>query len=81
VDLPILKIRRSQGDDALLFHKRTKDEQTLFKEMDAAAVKLPKKSDLSEYHRVVAEIGSKYGLKPKQSIAFWTRTTLMIFEA
>jgi hypothetical protein len=79
--LPVLKIRRTQGDDALLSHKLTADEKRLFKVFDTATAKLPKGTDLSEYHTKVAELGEQFGLTPGQSIAFWTRTTFRIFEA
>ena len=81
MDLPVLKIRRSQGDDALLDHKLTADEQRVFKAFDSATAKLPEHSDISEYHRLVEELGKQSGLTPAQSVAFWTRTTFMLFEA
>jgi hypothetical protein len=81
MDLPVLKIRRAQGDDALLKHKLNDDEKKLFKEMDTATGELPEDTDLEDYHRLVSEIGAKYGLSKEQSIAFWTRTTFMVFEA
>ena len=81
MDLPILKIRRSQGDDALLEHQLTADEQRLFKVFDKATTKLPKGTDLSEYHQTVAGLGEQFGLTPQQCIAFWTRTTFSMFEA
>jgi hypothetical protein len=81
VELPVLKIRRSLGDDALAAHKLTADEQRVFKVFDSATAKLPEDSDTSEYHRLVAELGEQFGLTPDQSIAFWTRTTFMLFEA
>ena len=81
MDLPVLGIRRSAGDNALLNHKLTDDEKVLFKEMDSATASLPEDADQSQYHQVVSEIGAKYGLSRQQSVAFWTRTTFMVFEA
>jgi hypothetical protein len=80
MDLPVLKIRRSKGENALLNHKLTADEQQVFRVFDAATAKLPKGADLSKYQQVVAELGEQFGLTPEQSIAFWTRTTFMMFE-
>ncbi len=80
MDLPVLKIRHSQGVDALLDHKMTADEQRVFKVFDAATAQIPRGADLSEYHQLVAELGEQFGLTPEQSITFWTRTTFMLFE-
>ncbi len=80
MDLPILKISPSAGDDALLHYDLTPDEQKLFDLFDAAAGELPEGADLPEYHSIVAELGQEFGLKPEQSIAFWTRTTFSMFE-
>jgi hypothetical protein len=81
VDLPVLEIRRSQGDNALLSHKLTADEQRVIKVFDSATAKLAEDAELSEYHRAVAELGHQFGLTSEQSVAFWTRTTFMLFEA
>jgi hypothetical protein len=35
-NLPLLRIKREEGDDALLQHKLTEDEQRIFRDMDAA---------------------------------------------
>ena len=80
VDLPILKIKQEDGDQALLRYDLTDVEQTLFKEMDDATSKLPESSPLDQYHDVVATAGSKHGLSRRQSIAFWTRATFSMFE-
>jgi hypothetical protein len=81
VDLPVLKIKRSAGDDALLAHKLTEEERALFERMDSATSSLSPETDLTEYHRIVSAIGAAHGLTPQQSVAFWTRTTFMVFEA
>jgi len=60
MDLPIVKIRRSQGDEALLEHKLTPDEQRVFKAFGSAAAKLPKDAALSAYHRTVADLGEQF---------------------
>jgi hypothetical protein len=78
--LPVLKIRRAEGDEALLRHKLTADEKRVFGVFDKATAKLPKDTDLSDYHRVVVKLGEQFGLTPPESIAFWTRTTFMLFE-
>jgi hypothetical protein len=80
MNLPVLEIRRSVGDDALLEHRLTEDERTLFKEMDSATAALPAGTELAEYHRVVSAVGAGHGLGRRQSIAFWTRTTFSTFE-
>jgi hypothetical protein len=81
MDLPILKILRWQGDDALLNHKLTPDEKRVFEVFDSATAKLPENVDLSEYHRTVVALGEVFGLTAEQSIAFWARATFMLFEA
>jgi hypothetical protein len=80
MNLPVLDIRRSDGDDALLRHRLTEDERILFKEMDSATASLPEGAELDEYHRVVSAVGAGHGLSRQQSIAFWTRTTFSMFE-
>jgi hypothetical protein len=42
MDLPVLRLRQSAGDGALLRHKLTDDEKVLFKEMDSATASLPR---------------------------------------
>jgi hypothetical protein len=81
MDLPVLKISPSQGDDALLAHKLTDDEKRVFKAFDSATAKLPEDADVSTYHQLVVELGQQFNLTPEQSVAFWTRTTFMTFEA
>jgi hypothetical protein len=78
--LPVLEIRGSDGDDALLKYRLTEVERILFKEMDSATASLPEGAELAEYHRVVPAVGAGHGLSRQQSIAFWTRTTFSIFE-
>lgn len=80
MDLPILKIKSSNGDEALLHHELTEAELELFDEMDTATDALKAKSPLSSYHRIAIDVGSKHGLTSRESVAFWTRTCLMIFE-
>jgi hypothetical protein len=75
-----LTSRRSEGDDALLNHKLTADEQRVFKVFDSATAKLAKDAEQSEYHQTVAALGKQFGLTEEQSIAFWTRTTFSMFE-
>lgn len=80
MELPVLKIQRLQGDQALLDHELTPNEQKLFKEMDKATAGIAEDSNLEAYYAAIVLIGAKYGLNRQQSIAFWTRTTFMLFE-
>ena len=50
------------------------------KVFDSTTAKLPPDADLSDYHQIIAELGEQFGLTQEQSIAFWTRTTFMLFE-
>ena len=81
MDLPILKIKSSDGDEALLHHELTEAELELFDEMDTATDALKAKSPLSSYHQIAVDVGAKHGLTSRESVAFWTRTCLMIFES
>jgi hypothetical protein len=81
MNLPILHIRRSEGDAALAAHRLTSDEQRVFRVLDALTGQLPGDAEQSAYHRTVAEAGAAFGLSPGQSVAFWTRTTFRVFEA
>ena len=81
MDLPILKIKSSDGEEALLHHELTEAELELFDEMDTATDALKAKSPLASYHRIAFEVGSKHGLTQLESVAFWTRTCLMVFES
>ncbi|MGB4776220.1 MAG: hypothetical protein WBP45_13680 [Daejeonella sp.] len=82
--LPILTIKPSQGEKALIDHILTAKEQSIFSEMDSAVSKLPQKQipeeDLQQAYKAIIPIGKKYGLTEKQCIAFWTRTTFSLFE-
>jgi hypothetical protein len=79
-DLPLLRFTRMDGADALLGYKLTAAEQKLFKEMDSTTAKLAEDAPLDAYHDAAAQIGGKYGLTRRQSIAFWTRATFSTFE-
>lgn len=81
MNLPILHVRRSQGDDAFVSYKLTLDEQRVVKVFDQAIAELPDDADVSACHQMVAAIGEQFDLTPEQSVAFWTRTTFSIFEA
>lgn len=77
---PVLSIPRNAGTDALLKYKLAVEERKLFKEIDSATANLAADADLSAYHKIAAEIGSRHGLTASQSIAFFTRTTFGVFE-
>lgn len=79
-EFPILRIKHSDGDDALLQYKLTESERALFKEMDSAVVALGNEIDLNRCHNAVVPIGKRHGLNEQQAIAFWTRTTFSEFE-
>lgn len=69
-ELPILGISPSAGQDALLKYEMTAAEVEISNEMDRLTAALPVGTDLDEYHRIVAEIGRKYGLEDCDSVAF-----------
>ena len=77
---PILAIQRSQSSEVLLRHQLNDAERALFQEMDQEAGQLPASARLDEYHAVAVHLGARHGLKPDQSIAFFTRTTFREFE-
>jgi|GEM_PF-6816641 len=77
---PILAIQRAASSDALLEHELTAAERRLFREIDAATARLPSGATLVDHHRVAVEIGARYGLDARESIAFFTRTTFSEFE-
>jgi hypothetical protein len=78
--LPILEIPRSENCDALKHHELTGDEFTVFAAFEKAVEPLAFGSYPSEYHRVVEDAGKQFGLTPQQSVAFFIRTTLLMFE-
>ena len=80
LSLPILALSRNDGDHALLGYKLTPDEQKLFKEIDAATCNLLMDAPIRDYHDVAARIGANYGLTRQQSVAFFMRAMLSMFE-
>jgi hypothetical protein len=58
----------------------TQDERLPFKEMDSAAAAHPSDANPALFHQVVSRIGAIDRLSLRQSGAFWTRTTFMLFE-
>ncbi len=81
MQLPILEIRRSEGEAALTGYTPTKQEAGFIQEMESALAGLPAKAPLETCHRIVAGVGAKHGLRKGTSIAFWTRASLRLFEA
>ena len=82
--LPILNIKPSQGQAALLAYNLTEKEKMVFQDMDKASSPVPEsqnpEQDLENVYKVIVPIGAKYGLDRNQSIAFWTRVTFSLFE-
>lgn len=78
--LPILDIDPNQGQEALLNYKMTKQELEIFHKMNEAVAKEPQERSLEEDYALVIPIGASYQLNPKQSIAFWVRSTFSLFE-
>ena len=79
--LPIVEIRRSEGEAGLARHTLTTQEATILDEMEAALARLPGNAPFEECHRVVAAVGARNGLRKGVSIALWTRASLRVFEA
>ena len=62
-------------------YQLTPEEKKLFRAIDDAAGKLPAGAPLKQYHEIAAKIGSEFGLDRVQSVAFFVRTTLSMFES
>jgi hypothetical protein len=79
--LPIVEIRRSEGEAALAGYTLTKLEASILQEMEAALASLPANAPLEACHRLVSTVGAQHGLRRALSIALWTRASLRLFEA
>ena len=79
--LPIVEIRRSEGEAALARHSLTKLEEAIVQEMESALSGLPPNAPLETCHRLVSAAGARHGLRKGLSIALWTRASLRLFEA
>jgi hypothetical protein len=79
--LPIVEIRRSEGEAALARHALTKQEEAILHDMEAALAGTPTHAPLETCHRIVSAVGAKHGLRKGLSVALWTRASLRLFEA
>lgn len=79
--LPIVEIKRSEGEAALARYTPTRQESALLQEMEAAVAGVSPSEPLETCHRAVSAVGAKHGLRKGMSVALWTRGSLRMFEA
>lgn len=79
MNLPILDIRRDDGEDALLQHQLTDDERRISSEM-CEAVPDDDSENLQATFLAVAAVGKRHGLTRNQSVSLWTRATFRLFD-
>jgi hypothetical protein len=80
MNVPILQYSPDQGDEQLLSHQMTDDENALFSELDAASAAV-ESDELDAIYQVIVPLGAAHGLSANETIAFWTRSTFSMFEA
>ena len=73
-----MNYRPEQGEGVLSIHRRTSDEEILFKEMDSAVFS-KNNGDFEKDFKIVAKIGKKYGLNRSKSISFWVRSAFCLY--
>lgn len=79
-DLPLLLYTPHDGSHMLAAHQMTEREQVIYRAITEVTDTLAEQGRLEEFDAVAAEIGARYGLNERESIAFWKRATLNEFE-